>query len=592
MPENRLLEVRGLTVRFGSVVAVKDLSFHLDRGETLAIVGESGSGKSVTALAILRLIEYGSQGVIEAGEILFRRPDGSVVDLVRQPERVLRGIRGDAISMIFQEPLTSLNPVYTVGNQIAETLVLHRGISWDEAMETALEMLRKVRIPDPERRLRTYPHEMSGGMRQRVMIAMALACRPSILIADEPTTALDVTIQAQTLELMRQLQEEFGTAIILITHDMGVVAETADRVVVMCRSEFVEEGPVGRIFAAPQAEYTRLLLDAVPRLGSLADTPYPKPFPLPGAEAPAETAPPSDRPVLEVDGLVKRFPAAGGQVHAVESVSFTLSAGETLAVVGESGSGKSTVANLVMRLTEPTDGAIRLLGTDITGLSHRAMKPHRREMQMVFQDPYASLDPRRTVGDLVGEPMRIHRTESRATVRDRVAELFGLVGLSPDQMRRYPHQFSGGQRQRLCIARALALHPRLIIADEAVSALDVSIQAQIVNLMLDLQSRLGLSYLFISHDMAVVERVSHRVAVMHLGRIVEIGPRREVLANPRHSYTQRLLSAVPVADPAARGRRGRSLAVGDIPSPIHPQGYTPPPVRLRAAGPGHFVAEE
>jgi glutathione transport system ATP-binding protein len=590
-----ILQVKNLTVEFGSFTAVQSISFDLYHGETLAIVGESGSGKSVTAMAIMRLIALGSRGRITSGEVLLHQADGSTIDLVKQPERVMRSIRGNEISMIFQEPLTSLNPVFTIGDQIMETIILHQNLSRAEARKRALDMLNRVRIPEAEQQLRKYPHELSGGMRQRVMIAMALSCGPAILIADEPTTALDVTIQAQILGLMRELQQELDTAVIMITHDMGVVAEISDRALVMKHGELVESGDVYDIFDRPQENYTKALLHAVPRLGSMADSNVPVKFQL-IEEAletlPVETAPDySQKPLLEVTDLTKRFALAGGaNVHAVESVSLQITPGETLAVVGESGCGKSTLANVIMKLHEPTAGSVKLEGVEIANLSREGMRAHRQKMQMIFQDPFASLNPRQRVGESVARPMRIHNTANNSEITDRVAQLFQQVGLEASHQNLFPHQFSGGQRQRICIARALALNPKLLIADEAVSALDVSIQAQVINLMLDLQRDLGLSYLFISHDMAVVERVSHRVAVMYLGQIVEIGPRQMIFANPQHSYTQKLLSAVPIADP--NQRKDRPMLTGEIPSPIRQAGDNPTLVTMRDLGNGHFVAEE
>lgn len=590
-----ILQVKNLTVQFGSFTAVNDVSFDLHRGETLAIVGESGSGKSVTAMSVMRLVALGSRGRITNGEILLHQDDGSVIDLVKQPERVMRSIRGNHISMIFQEPLTSLNPVFTVGDQIMETIILHQQASRAEARDRALKMLKRVRIPEAEKQLTKYPHELSGGMRQRVMIAMALSCGPAILIADEPTTALDVTIQAQILGLMRELQEELNTAVIMITHDMGVVAEISDRALVMNQGQLVESGDVFEIFDRPQEAYTQALLHAVPRLGSMADSNSPVKFRLidEALEAlPVDRAPDySAKPLLEVNGLYKKFPLAGGaKVHAVENVSLQITPGETLAVVGESGCGKSTLANVIMKLHEPSAGSVKLNGEEIAHLSRAQMREHRQQMQMIFQDPFASLDPRQRVGESVARPMRIHNTGSNEEILERVSMLFKQVGLDESHQNLYPHQFSGGQRQRICIARALALNPKLLLADEAVSALDVSIQAQVINLMLDLQQELGLSYLFISHDMAVVERISHRVAVMYLGQIVEIGPRQQIFANPQHSYTQKLLSAVPIADP--KQRKDRPMLTGEIPSPIWPAGESPELVTLKEFEPGHWVAVE
>ena len=498
--------------------------------------------------------------------------------------------------MIFQEPLTSLNPVYTAGNQVAEAVMLHQGLTSSEARQRALEMFELVRIPDPERRLREYPHQMSGGMRQRVMIAMALSCGPKVLIADEPTTALDVTIQAQILGLMRELQTDTNAAVVIITHDMGVVAEVADDVVVMHRSKVVERGSVYDIFERPTQPYTRAPAVGGPQARLHGGPRRPRPVRsdhdrgrqrrLRGRHR-MTTA---DTPLLQVDDLCKVFPVGRSNVHAVEHVSLMIGQGETLAVVGESGCGKSTLAHLVMRLLTPTSGRVALDGTDITALGAKALRPHRRKMQIIFQDPFASLDPRRTVGRAVAEPLKVHGVARSGDRTERVAALFERVGLERSHMDQFPHQFSGGQRQRICIARALALEPSLVVADEAVSALDVSIQAQVINLMLDLQDELGLSYLFISHDLAVVERISHRVAVMYLGQIVELGPRAAVFENPQHPYTRRLLDAVPVADP--RRRRERPLLTGEIPSPVWGPGEGPERVTLVEVDPGHFVADE
>jgi glutathione transport system ATP-binding protein len=599
------------------VVAVRNVSLSLHRGETLAVVGESGSGKSVTALSVMRLVEHGG-GRISAGSIRFARPAGGTVDLARAPAHTLRTIRGAEIAMIFQEPMTSLNPVFPVGEQIAESIRLHQGKDQAAARAEALRMLEQVRIPEARAVLARFPHQLSGGMRQRVMIAMALSCRPALLIADEPTTALDVTIQAQILTLIRLLQEEMQMAVLFITHDMGVVAEVADRVLVMWRGEKVEEGEAARLFAAPRHAYTQALLAAVPKLGALGDEDAPRKFPLVetrpadaalGAAEPAvadagvvavTSATAGTRPLgetlLRVHGLTTHFPVKSGflgrvqrRVHAVEHVSFELAAGETLALVGESGCGKSTTGRSILRLVEPSAGTIEFAGRDIARLPREALREVRRDIQMIFQDPFASLDPRLTVGFTIAEPLYVHGVASGRAADDRVAELLTHVGLVPGHARRYPHEFSGGQRQRIAIARALALDPRIIVADEAVSALDVSIQAQIVNLLIDLQQRLGLSYLFISHDMAVVERVSHRVAVMYLGQIVEIGPRRMVLGNPQHPYTRRLMAAVPVADPSRRNRQ-RELSSEEVPSPIRAVGDAPQVAPLAQVGPGHFVA--
>jgi len=600
------LAVSGLSVEFRTtervVHAVCDVSFTLARGETLAIVGESGSGKSVTALSVMRLVEHGG-GRITSGRLEFVRPDGTSLDLASADPATMRAIRGAEIGMIFQEPMTSLNPVYTAGEQIAEAIRFHRGMNRSAAQREALRMLEQVRIPEARQVLSRYPHQLSGGMRQRVMIAMALSCKPRLLIADEPTTALDVTIQAQILALIRVLQDEMHMAVMFITHDMGVVAETADRVLVMYRGQKVEEGAAESIFHAPRHTYTKALLSAVPMLGSMSERDGPAPFPLLGAEesraatpAAALPASPGDSPLLKVRGLTTRFALASGllgrtrrRVHAVEHVSFDMYPGETLGLVGESGCGKSTTGRSLLRLVAIEGGSIEFGGRDLVSLPANELRTLRREIQMVFQDPFASLDPRLTVGFSVAEPLYIHGVAAGSEAEDRVAELLTQVGLSPDHAQRYPHEFSGGQRQRLAIARALALQPKVIVADEAVSALDVSIRAQIVNLMLELQARLGVSYLFISHDMAVVERISHRVAVMYLGQIVEIGPRRAVFGNPRHPYTRRLLAAVPVADPARR-RRQTELSSDEIPSPIRAVGDEPVVQPLKEVAPGHYVA--
>jgi peptide/nickel transport system ATP-binding protein/glutathione transport system ATP-binding protein len=500
--------------------------------------------------------------------------------------------------MIFQEPMTALNPVFTVGRQLTEGLRLHKGMSRSEAQARALELLREVRIPEPERRLKQYPHELSGGMRQRVVIAMAQACKPRLLIADEPTTALDVTIQAEILALMDRLKRETGTAVMFITHDMAVVAQMADRVVVMFRGNKVEEGPVEEIFENPQHPYTKALLAAVPKLGEMRGKAAPEPMKLLGrGEQKIAPIPGTDQVLLRVQNLTTRFPVKGGffrrtvaNVHAVEDISFTINKGQTLSLVGESGCGKSTAGRSILRLVEPLSGQINLDGTDIMALGPQLLREARRDMQMIFQDPFASLNPQMQLSDQVAEPIHNFGTLKGAAVQERVAMLFDRVELPRSFMRRYPHELSGGQRQRVAIARALALGPKLIIADEAVSALDVSVQAQVVNLMMELQAEMGVSYLFISHDMAVVERVSHHVGVMYLGRIVEMGPRARVFENPQHPYTQALMKAVPIADP--RQRKGEAdLNFKPIPSPIHPADYTPEPSVYREVEPGHLILE-
>ncbi len=575
---------------------VRNLSFDIKPKETLAVVGESGSGKSVTALSIMRLTPPGSSKI-----------EGSIKlngkELLTLPDSEMRHIRGNEIAMIFQEPMTSLNPVLTIGFQIAEALILHRGLSRSEAEAETIRLLEKVRIPAAKSRFHEYPHRFSGGMRQRVMIAMALACKPKLLIADEPTTALDVTIQAQTLELIKTLQEEEGMSVLFITHDMGVVAEIADRTVVMYNGDEVETGATEDIFASPKKPYTKALISAVPRLGSMIGKGRPMRFPVVDrntgeSDIPTETpdtVQAAERPVLEVAGLTTRFEIRGGllssvrgRVHAVENVSFSLKAGETLALVGESGCGKSTTGRSVMRLIEPLAGSVLLDGVDVLKLNQHDLREQRKRMQMIFQDPFASLNPRMNVGTAVAEPLLINNLATRNEARDKVADLLKRVGLQPEMANRFPHEFSGGQRQRICIARALAVEPRLIVADEAVSALDVSVKAQVVNLMLDLQARMGLGYLFISHDMAVVERVSHRVAVMYLGEIVEIGPRESIFQNPQHPYTKRLLAAVPIADPARRLQK-RPVSNDEIKSPVRPADYVPPVRQYREVSPGHAV---
>lgn len=602
LPPQRVLSVRDLSVQFqqqgDTVEAVRNLSFDLDRGETLAIVGESGSGKSVTSLALMRLVEQGG-GNIVSGTMPFRRRNGEVLDLAHARQGTLRTVRGADMAMIFQEPMTSLNPVFPVGEQIAESLRLHQAMDHRAARQAALQMLDLVRIPEAKYVLNRYPHQLSGGMRQRVMIAMALSCKPALLIADEPTTALDVTIQAQILQLIRVLQQEMQMGVIFITHDMGVVAEIADRVLVMRQGEQVEQGPVHELFAAPQQPYTQALLAAVPRLGSMAELDFPAKFPLPnGADngGPQNTVPPGATPILRVENLVTRFDLRSGilnrvtrRVHAVENVSFELYPGETLGLVGESGCGKSTTGRSLLKLVDSQRGTITFDGRQINQLKGPALQHLRRDIQFIFQDPYASLDPRLTVGFSIMEPLLVHNVARGKAAQERVAWLLERVGLKPEHARRYPHEFSGGQRQRICIARALALNPKVVIADESVSALDVSIQAQIVNLLLDLQREFGIAFLFISHDMAVVERISHRVAVMYLGQIVEIGPRRAVFENPQHAYTRKLMAAVPVADPNHAYKR-QPLLVDEIPSPIRALGDEPVTAPLVQVGPGHFVA--
>jgi glutathione transport system ATP-binding protein len=599
LPDQKLLDVQGLCVTFdtdrGPSTVVRGLDLSVAAGETVALVGESGSGKSVTALAITRLLDYAG-GRIEAGRILFTdRADGQR-DLATLSPEAMRGLRGPELAMVFQEPMTSLNPVLTVWAQIAETVMLHQGLDPSGARAEARRLLERVRVPDAASQLDRYPFQLSGGMRQRVMIAIALSCRPRLLIADEPTTALDVTVQAQVLRLIATLQAELDMGLIFITHDMGVVAEIADRVVVMKSGEKVEEGDVAAIFAAATHPYTRTLLAAVPVLGSLGSQPLPMPFAEPDARPPVpqDTARPGV--VLAVRDLTTRFALRRGlfsrlvgRIHAVEGVSFDLHAGETLGIVGESGCGKSTMGRSIVRLETPESGTIELNGRDITALDRSTERQLHRDVQLVFQDPFASLDPRLTIGFSVAEPIRTHRLLVGPAIEKRVQGLLEQVGLPRDYAWRYPHELSGGQRQRVCIARALASGPKVIIADEAVAALDVSIRAQVVNLLMDLQARLGVAYLFISHDMAVVERIAHRVAVMYLGQVVEIGPRQAVFGDPRHPYTKRLLAAVPVPDPARRSLH-EGVDDNEIPSPLRRPDDSPVVAPLVRVGEGHFVA--
>ncbi|GGA55113.1 ABC transporter permease [Pelagibacterium lentulum] len=606
MNPSELLSVQSLNVSFGASTVVEELCFSVEQGKTLAIVGESGSGKSVTSLAIMRLVEH-MNGSINSGKILYRHGEKEI-DLAALDDKAMRKVRGKEIAMIFQEPMTSLNPVFAIGDQIVEILTLHEGLSRSAARKEAQRLLDLVRLPDAKELLDRYPHQLSGGMRQRVMIAMALACRPKLLIADEPTTALDVTIQAQILSIIADLQRELGMAVVFITHDMGVVAEVADDVVVMNKGKKVEQAPVADLFANPQKAYTRALLSAVPKLGSMAGQDLPRREPLTvikdnqpqevGVSRALDTARYEEAPLISIRNLVTRFDIRKGlfggvthRVHAVEQVTLDIFPGETLALVGESGSGKSTIGRTIQQLQDPTSGEVIFKGKPLAAMSKAEKMQLRQKVQYIFQDPFASLDPRKTVGFSVAEPITTHGLlDNRAAIDRRVAELLERVGLSSEHAERYPHEFSGGQRQRICIARALASNPELIIADEALSALDVSIQAQIIDLFMELQEERNLAYLFISHDMAVVERMSHRVAVLYLGQIVEKGSRRAVFETPTHSYTKRLLSAVPVADPGAR--RKRILLTGDIASPVRAVGNEPAIVSLNEHAPGHFVAEE
>ncbi len=601
-PAQPVLSVENLTTSFmvdGEwKPVVRNVSFAVAPGETVAIVGESGSGKSVTSLSIMRLLQTDTSR-IEGSVLLGGR------DILKLPETAMRKVRGNDVAMIFQEPMTSLNPLFTIGDQISEALLCHSAMSKRDARAETIRLLEKVRIPAAASRFDEYPHRFSGGMRQRVMIAMALASRPKLLIADEPTTALDVTIQGQILELIKTLQEEEGTSVLFITHDMGVVAEIADRTVVMYRGEQVETGPTSDIFFRAKHPYTRALLSAVPVLGSMNGKERPMRFPIvdPATglpDIPAETidtVAADKRPVLEVRNLTKRFDIHSGlfgrltsRVHAVENVSFDLHAGETLSLVGESGCGKSTTGRAIMRLIEPQAGSVMVEGTEVLTLDKDGLREMRKNVQMIFQDPFASLNPRMRIGAAIAEPYLEHKMGTEKQARDLVADLLVKVGLTADMASRYPHEFSGGQRQRICIARALALDPKVIVADESVSALDVSIKAQVINLLLDLQQSLNLAFLFISHDMAVVERVSHRVAVMYLGEIVEIGPRAAVFGNPQHAYTKKLISAVPIPNPDRRREKSK-ISNDEIKSPMRPADYKVVPIRYREVSPGHLVAE-
>jgi ABC-type glutathione transport system ATPase component len=597
-----LVAVDGLRVEFktdgGTIVAVDGVSFSIDPGETVCLVGESGSGKSVTSLSLMRLVEFGG-GRISGGKLKFTPRTGDSVDLAEASQDFMRELRGNQIGMIFQEPMTSLNPVFAIERQLVDGLKAHRGLKREEARDRALELLRGVRVPEPERRLKQYPHELSGGMRQRVVIAMAMACEPRLLIADEPTTALDVTIQAEILALIDRLKRENHMAVLFVTHDMAVVAQMADRVVVMYRGKIVEEGDVETIFENPQADYTRMLLAAVPKLGEMRGTIAPAPMRRIADAAPAglsvSSSGPEPRRLLEVKNLTTRYPVRGGalrrvvaNVHAVEDMSFSINVGQTFSLVGESGCGKSSCGRSILRLVEPQSGEIWLNGREIRGLGQHDLREARRDMQTVFQDPFASLNPLRRLRDQVAEPLINFGLASKSEIVDRVAELFDRVDLPRSFLNRYPHELSGGQRQRVAIARAIAPHPSLVIADEAVSALDVSVQAQVLNLLAELQADLGLSFLFISHDIAVVERISHYVGVMYLGRLVEVGPRPAVFEDARHPYTKTLMAAVPVADPRRR-RIHEAPSAKPLASPIFPLGHKPEPSIYDEVTHGHFV---
>jgi peptide/nickel transport system ATP-binding protein len=626
-----LIEIQDLNVQFvtshGTVRAVEDLSYSVYPGEMVAIVGESGSGKSVSALAIMQLLPPGTAR-IPKGSVRF---DGR--ELLQLSDEEMRRIRGREIAMIFQEPMTSLNPVLRIGLQIMEPLTIHLGMDDAAARARAIELLTLVGITDPESRLNQYPHQLSGGMRQRVMIAIGLSCNPKLLIADEPTTALDVTIQAQILELMKDLSRRLDIAVIIITHNLGIVARYANRVNVMYAARLVESGTAEQVFGRPLHPYARGLLTAVPRLDrgraaklSTIDGAPPNLLAPPSgcrfrprcrfaiekclADPPLEVGEPGhlaachrvseiealDPPlaraagiskpgvegqhdgsmILDIRHAKKYFPVRMGflrkakLVRAVDDVTIDIRAGETLGLVGESGCGKSTLGRLVLRLDDPTGGEIRFEDVDIAGLDREAMIAVRKKMQVIFQDPYSSLNPRMTVGQIIAEPIRVHAILPKSQIADRVAELLQVVGLFPYMALRYPHELSGGQRQRVGIARALAVNPRVIVCDEAVSALDVSIQGQVINLLEDLQQKLGLTYLFIAHDLAVVRHISTKVAVMYLGRIVEYASADELFANPKHPYTRALLAAAPVPDPVIERTRPRTIIKGELPSPLNP----------------------
>ena len=601
LKKSPILDVNSLKVNFqtktGKVTGVKDLSFSIFPGETVCLVGESGSGKSVSSLSIMRLVEFGG-GKIDSGSIMFSSNSKAEKDLIDFNQKDMRGIRGNEIGMVFQEPMTALNPVFTVKRQLTEGLRIHKKMGKKEAQLEALNLLKSVRIPEPERRLNQYPHELSGGMRQRIVIAMALACKPRILIADEPTTALDVTIQAEILTLLNRLKQETGTSILFITHDMAVVAQIADRVVVMYNGEKVEEGTVNQIFNNPVKDYTKKLISSVPKLGAMIGKKYPEPLELSSNDKlKTKRIVGTKKPLLEVKNLVTRYPVMGGMfrkkianLHAVEDVSFTINKGQTFSLVGESGCGKTTIARTILRLEESVSGEVWIEGVDVLKQNKKELLKQRLNMQMVFQDPYGSLNPVMKLFDQVAEPLINYKINQGTELNKIISELFDKVKLPRAFLNRYPHELSGGQRQRVAIARALALNPKLLILDEAVSALDVSVQASVINLLLDLQHELGLSYLFVSHDMAVVERVSHYVGVMYLGRMVEIGDRQTIFSNPTHPYTKALMKAVPIADPKNRFR-GDDINFKAISSPIRSLDFIPDSSSYKKIKKDHYVLD-
>ena len=597
-----IVAIRNLRVEFetdsGTVIAVEDSSFDVFPGETVCLVGESGSGKSVTSLSLMRLEEFGG-GKIVSGKLALETATSGKLDLVDTDLEAITAARGKEIGMIFQEPMTSLNPVFNIEKQLTDGLKRHTTLTGPELRAKALSLLREVRIPDPEARLKQYPHELSGGMRQRIVIAIAMACAPRLLIADEPTTALDVTIQAEILALINRLKSDHNMGVLFITHDMAVVAQMADRVVVMHQGKIVEEGSVDDIFHRPKQEYTKTLLAAVPKLGAMAGTKNPKPLNVPGKinkqiiNKKAERA--NDKNVLELKNLVTRFPVYGGvlkrkvaNVHAVENVSFSISEGETFGLVGESGCGKSSCGRSILRLVEPTSGDIILNGKSLLSFNKSELRSARRDMQMIFQDPFASLNPYMRVREQIAEPLKNFGIRNKSQTDDMIVDMLKKVELPISFLKRFPHELSGGQRQRIAIARAIVVNPSLVIADEAVSALDVSVQAQVLNLLMSLQDELRLSYLFISHDMAVVERISHKVGVMYCGRLVEMGSRAQIFENPQHAYTRSLISAVPIADPKQRNILG-NVNFKPIPSPVFPIGYEVKDPQYKEIEKGHLV---
>lgn len=590
MQKELLLDVKNLSTHFstdgGIVKAVDNISFQIYRGETVGIVGESGSGKSVTSLSIMRLITW-PPGKIAGGEVLYHEDD-KITDLLKMPDKEMRHYRGNKISMIFQEPMTSLNPVFRCGAQVDEAIILHQKKSKKEAKQLTLQLFEKVQLPNPERIYKAYPHELSGGQKQRVMIAMAMSCNPDILIADEPTTALDVTVQKTILELMGDIKSKINSSIIFITHDLGVIAEVADRVLVMYKGKIVEQGTVLEIFENPQHPYTKSLLACRPPLGKrLRRLPVTSDFMsedaggniiekdisiqqvLHDAEVPAAETQQrlsdlqKQEPVLQIRNLKTYFPVQKSlfgkitqYVKAVDDVTLDVYPGETLGLVGESGCGKTTLGRTIIRLVEPTAGSILFMGKNILELSVKEMKPIRKDLQIIFQDPYSSLNPRMTIGNAIKEPMTVHNLYANDKQRkEKVIELLEKVNMKADFYNRYPHEFSGGQRQRICIARALALNPKFIICDESVSALDVSVQAQVLNLLLQLRKEFGFTYIFISHDLSVVKFMSDRMVVMNAGKIEEMGPADEIYGNPQKDYTRKLIEAIPkgsIADIKAR----------------------------------------